>query len=446
MMTDAVPVGIEPSHEVPRVAILGMGYVGAVTAAALAQRGCTVTGVEINPAKLSMLQRGESPIREPGLPELIKEMTDHGRFTATDDISAAVADAEVVMVAVGTPSGVNGSTDLSSILRVADELAKATSDGRARVVMVRSTVPPGTTRSRIAPALHRTNPNTAVCHHPEFLREGSALRDWFEPAMIAYGADGAARDPVAAVIDRIYTGIDAPRVAVGTAESELLKYACNIFHAVKINFANEIGSMAQTLGADPAAVMQAFCHDTRLNISPAYLKPGFAFGGSCLPKDTRALAQLSRQQGVELPMIQSVLPSNNAHLLRQRDRILALGRKPTLLAGLTFKRHTDDLRESPMVELAEQLLGKGVPLAIFDPDLLPDELIGANAAYIQQRLPHLKLLLRRQLNEALDACEVVVIAKEIEGLTSNVLAGKTVVDLTDPKPDVTGDGELAKVA
>jgi GDP-mannose 6-dehydrogenase len=264
--------------------------------------------------------------------------------------------------------------------------------------------------------------------------------------MIAFGADGEDRQPAAAMVDRIYAAIDAPRVAVGTSESELLKYACNIFHAVKINFANEIGSMAQAFGADPAAVMQAFCHDTRLNISSAYLKPGFAFGGSCLPKDTRSLNHLARQQGIEVPMIQSVMPSNNAHLMRQRDRILALGRKPTLLAGLTFKRDTDDLRESPMVELAEQLLGKGVPLAIFDPDLLPDELIGANATYIQQRLPHLKLLLRRDLTEALDACEVVIIAKKIDGLSNAALAGKTVVDLTNPKPDVTADAALAKVA
>ena len=423
----------EPNSESSRAAIIGMGYVGAVTAAAMAVRGWHVTGVEINPAKLKMLQAGKSPVSEPGLADAFAAATAKGTLAATDDLTLAVANAQLIMVAVGTPSADDGEADLSAIDRVTVQLAQALAAHKNPcVVMIRSTVPPGTTRNRIAPVIHDANPDAAVCHHPEFLREGSALADWADPPMIVVGADG--RDAVATdrMLERVYKGIDAPRLTLATAESELMKYACNVFHALKIDFANEIGSLAAVCGADPNAVMEAFCNDRKLNISPAYLRPGFAFGGSCLPKDTRAVASRARRAGLKLPLIESVIESNNQHLSRQVDRILRLGRQPALLLGLSFKANTDDLRESPMVELAERLFGKGVPLTIYDPDISQagDRLLGANARYIHEHLPHLNALLRDDLAAAIGKASTIIIGKTVKGLTDAILAGKDVVDLT----------------
>ena len=425
------------THAPRQAAVVGMGYVGAVSAAALAQRDWAVVGVEVNPTMSALLQAGASPISEPGLNEAIAAATEAGRFQATDDLAAAVRDAEVVMVAVGTPTGDDGQADLEAIDRVTEQLAEAlrTHPGPC-VVMIRSTVPPGTTQQRIAPLIRRANPRIAVCHHPEFLREGSAMADWAQPPMIVWGADAADAAPAAVAIAEIYHGLEAPRLALGTAESELMKYACNVFHALKIDFANEIGAVASACGADADAVMAALCQDRKLNIAPAYLRPGFAFGGSCLPKDTRALGAQARQQGLELPLIEAVLHSNREHLSRQVDRILAQGRQPALLLGLSFKPHTDDLRESPMVELAERLLGKGVPLTIHDPDVSDSSgrLLGANARYVHEHLPHLNLLLRPDLVEAVRQARTVIIAKPIGELSDVMLAGKTVIDLTVAPP------------
>lgn len=430
------------------VAVVGLGYVGAVSAAMLARCGLRVIGVEMHPCKLAAFQAGQCPIREPGLDAAIAQAALDGRFTATDDLAAAVGEADVILVAVGTPSDATGQSDLSAIDRVTEQLAAAVSgDLRRRVVLVRSTVPPGTTSQRVTPILRQANPHTIVGHHPEFLREGSALRDFDSPALIVFGCDKDDRPIVSAVMAAFYSGIDAPRLALDAAESEMIKYACNVFHAVKINFANEIGSLTAAAGADPQAVMDAFCRDTRLNISPAYLRPGFAFGGSCLPKDTRALVALARQRGIDLPMIGSVLSANAAHLDRQLQRILAYGRRPTLLVGLSFKAGSDDLRESPMVELAERLLGKGVPLRIFDADLdadaLPGTLLGANARYVQQHLPHLADLLASDLPAAVAAARTIVVAKPAAALESLDLAGRDVVDLTRMQPANAGRNAAA---
>jgi len=425
-----------------KAAIIGMGYVGAVTAAAMAGRGWRVTGVEINPTKLAMLQAGKSPVSEPGLVDAFARATADGRLDATDDLTQAVTNAELIMVAVGTPSAADGEADLQAIDRVTIQLAQAMAARKHRcVVMIRSTVPPGTTRHRVAPIIHDADPQAAVCHHPEFLREGSALADWTDPPMIVVGADGKDAVPTEKMIERLYEGIDAPRLALATAESELMKYACNVFHAIKIDFANEIGSLAAACGADPNAVMKAFCNDRKLNISPAYLRPGFAFGGSCLGKDTRAVAAKAQRAGLKLPLIESVIESNHQHLSRQVNRILRLGRRPALLLGLSFKADTDDLRESPMVELAERLLGKGIPLAIYDPDVSQagDRLLGANARYIHEHLPHLNALLRDDLANAAGEAQTIIIGKPVKGLTDAMLAGKDVVDLT-AGPAVEGDG------
>lgn len=431
MTPSSLPPSVMP---IKTVAVLGLGYVGAVSSAMLARRGFKVIGVEANARKVAAYQAGQCPVREPGLDEALRQAIDHHRFTATEDLTAAVRDADVILVAVGTPSNAAGQPDLTAIDRVTEQMAHAIrADLRRRVVLIRSTVPPGTTATRLAPVLRDANPHTVVGHHPEFLREGSALRDFDAPAMIVTGSEPDRPDDraaVNAVMAAFYHGIDAPRLALGPAESEMMKYACNVFHAIKINFANEIGSLAAACDADPQAVMHAFCQDTRLNISPTYLRPGFAFGGSCLPKDTRGLVSLGRQLGVDLPMIAAVLSANTAHLDRQLQRILALGRRRTLLVGLSFKAGSDDLRESPMVELAERLLGKGIPLSIYDADLKPGALIGANARFIEDRLPHLADLLADDLPPAVAAAETVLIAKTSHELDAIDLNGKHVIDLT----------------
>lgn len=422
----------------PTVAVIGIGYVGAVSAVKLAERGCQVIGVEANPVKQQMLTDRRCPVREPGLQEAFEFVTRAGRLHTVEHPKTAIRCAQAVMVCVGTPSDSMGQSDLSAITRVCEQLADSLSHKhQPPVIMIRSTVPPGTILREIQPVLKRAHPDVVVCHHPEFLREGSALHDWEHPPMIVFGADPADRATVASLMDRLYQGIAAPVVALSLTESELIKHACNVFHAIKIDFANEIGALAEACGADPQAVMNAFCWDRQLNLSSAYLKPGFAFGGSCLPKDTRALAASGRNHSLALPLIESVMPSNETHLARQVHKIMRLGRQPTLLVGLSFKPGTDDLRESPMVELAERLLGKGVPLSIYDPDLSSEELLGTNAQFIRQHLPHLNLLLRCDLSEALKAVETVVIAKPVSTLTAANLADKTVVDLVGAMPSTS---------
>ncbi|MBL4701387.1 MAG: nucleotide sugar dehydrogenase [Phycisphaeraceae bacterium] len=284
----------------PTVAMIGMGYVGAVSSAALASQGCHVIGVEVQPTKLKMLQSGQSPVFEPGLQQLVSQMHASGKLDATDDLTAAVKAADIIMVAVGTPSNAQGQVNLDAINRVTDQLAMSLHfETKPRVVMIRSTVPPGTVATHIVPKLKASCPNIAVCHHPEFLREGSALKDWHQPPMIVWGSDDPSdRVAVDQAMHTLYQNVDAPHLPLASRESELMKYACNIFHAIKIDFANEIGALANALGADPAKVMHAFSQDTKLNISPAYLKPGFAFGGSCLPKDTRAMMGKAHEFGM----------------------------------------------------------------------------------------------------------------------------------------------------
>ena len=415
-----------------KVAIVGMGYVGTVTSAALAARGWLVHGVEKDSDKRRRLGAGMSPVREPGMDRAIAAARAQRRLRCTDSVRQAVMDARAVMICVGTPGDGRGAVRLDAIDAVTDELGEAIARmAEPPLVMVRSTTPPGTFDGRIAPRLRRANARVVICHHPEFLREGSGLADWLNPPLIVHGADEADRPAVAAMIERLYAGIDAPRIGLRPAESELMKYASNTFHALKIAFANEIGAVASTCGADADAVMGAFRRDERLNLGPAYLKPGFAFGGSCLPKDTRALAAAAGSSGLHLPLVRSVLRSNRAHLKRCTQAVLdCCDERPTLLIGLSFKAGTDDLRESPMLDLAEQLIAAGVPLRIHDPDLDPKALLGANQAHLHRRLPHATMLMSDDLTQALSHAQVVVVAKRIEGVSDAVLHGKTVVDLT----------------
>ncbi len=415
----------------PTVAVIGLGYVGTVSAVKLAEHGCRVIGVETNPTKQDMFKQGRCPVNEPGLPAAYREEFVAGRLTVTDRVDEAVKRAQVVMICVGTPVDGSGMVDLRSIQTVTQQLAQALVDhAEPPVVMIRSTVPPGTTRMHVAPTLHAGNPNIVVCHHPEFLREGSAMSDWDRPAMIVIGAERQDRPAVRRQVERIYRGVEAPTICLELSESELMKHACNVFHAIKIDFANEVTALAEAVGADPARVMDTLCCDDKLNISPAYLKPGFAFGGSCLPKDTRSLVAQGQRWGLNLPLMESVLPSNESHLAREVHRVLRHGCRPTLLLGLTFKPGTDDLRESPAVELARRLLGRGVPLTVYDPDLHPAQLVGANSAYIRRHLPNLSGLMCHDLDEALRQAEVIVIAKPMASFARIRARDKTVIDLT----------------
>jgi GDP-mannose 6-dehydrogenase len=385
------------------VAVIGLGYVGAVTAGCLAQLGRTVIGVDTDAHKADVIAAGRSPISEPGLDDLIAAGVAADRLRVAG-LAEAVAASDVIMVAVGTPSEPSGALDLSAVLRVCEEIGRALpDDGRFRTVVVRSTVLPGSVDQQIRPALEAASGRTAgdgfgLATNPEFLREGSSIRDFFE----------------------------------ATRTSELVKYTDNAFHAVKIAFANEISSLARRFEVDGRQVMALMTADDRLNISPVYLRPGYAFGGSCLPKDLRALTDRARKSDLDLPLLSAALPSNAAHFDRGVALVEATGLRRVGILGLSFKSSTDDLRESPAVALAERLLGRGYELSIYDEDVRPDTLRGTNRAFIDAHLPHLGRLLSESLDATLAASELVVITKvwpAIESLPQRLRPDQAVVDL-----------------
>ena len=416
------------------VAVIGLGYVGAVTAACLAQLGRNVIGVDTDAHKTDVIAAGRSPISEPGLDELIAQGVASGRLRIAD-LPEAVAASDVIMVAVGTPSAPSGALDLSAVLRVCAEIGRALpDDGRFRTVVVRSTVLPGSVDDEIRPALESASGREAGEHfglatNPEFLRESSSIRDFFEATRTIIGADD---ERSAEQVKQAYEGLEAPAFVVPIRTSELVKYTDNAFHAVKIAFANEISSLARRFDVDGRAVMQLMTADDRLNISPAYLRPGYAFGGSCLPKDLRALTERARKSDLDLPLLSSALPSNAAHFDRGVALVEATGKRRVGILGLSFKASTDDLRESPAVALAERLLGRGYELSIYDEDVRPDALRGANRAFIEEHLPHLGRLLSESLDATLAASEVLVITKvwpAIEQLSERLKPDQAVVDL-----------------
>lgn len=400
-------------------AIFGLGYVGAVTAGCLASRGHVVCGVDVHPGKVDALMSGRSPIVEPGLDPLIAEAMAEGRLRATTDSVEAVAGASVLMVCVGTPSLASGRLNLDYVRAVCAEIAAALTnhphpDG-PRLLVLRSTMLPGSTRSLVreffAGLIDGGALEVVVC--PEFLREGTAVNDFADPSLAVVGtADGAPPRLLERVAE---VTVAEPRVMTW-AGAEMIKYSCNYFHAVKVAFANEVGRLSRHLGIDGREVMDAVCADRRLNISEYYLRPGNPFGGSCLPKDVSALGALARQEGVPLPLLESVLPTNQAHL----DALLAQieVHRPRRLAilGLTFKADTDDLRGSPMVAVAETLLGRGIDLSIYDPLVNLSALTGANERDIRQRMPHLGRLLADSAEQAVDGADVVLVAQRCTGL------------------------------
>jgi len=396
-----------------RLSIFGLGYVGCVSAACFAREGHEVVGCDVNETKVGIVNSGKSPIVEAGIGDLIGEMVAAGRLRATTDTADAVNSTDASLVCVGTPSKPNGSLDLTYVKRVCQEIGAALErKGSRHTVVLRSTMLPGTIESVVVPALEvysgkKAGRDFGVCVNPEFLREGSSLKDFYAPPFTLIGADD---EDTGALVRRLYSGIDAPSFVVSTRAAEMVKYACNCFHALKVSFANEIGNVCKGLGIDSHEVMDVFCRDTKLNLSPYYLKPGFAFGGSCLPKDLRALIYKAKELDVEVPLLAATLQSNRRQIERAVEMVLAAGSKRVGVLGFSFKAGTDDLRESPMVELAERLLGKGYDLRIYDANVSMSRLLGANREYIEQRLPHLGSLLAGSVAEVLSHAEVCLVA------------------------------------
>ena len=395
-----------------RISIFGMGYVGAVCAACLADAGHDVTGVDVSALKVDLINRGRSPIVEPGLATLMSQQVDAGRLRATSDTDAAVRDTDLTMICVGTPSMRNGDLDLQFVEAVCNSIGRALKDKPTRhTVVVRSTVLPGTVRSVVIPALERSSGKCAgrdfgVAVNPEFLRESTAIQDYLEPPMTVIGEyDEASGEPLAA----LYANLPAPLVRRPIEVAEMVKYSCNAWHAAKITFANEIGALAKAAGVDGRAVMDIVCLDRKLNLSPYYLRPGFAFGGSCLPKDLRAMTYRAGQLDVTLPMISSILPSNKAQVEKAVELVTSFGKRRIGLLGLSFKAETDDLRESPLVMLAETLIGKGYELSIYDRNVEYARVHGANRDYINAKIPHVSSLLKSDLDEVLATSEVMVL-------------------------------------
>jgi GDP-mannose 6-dehydrogenase len=417
-----------PAEAAPqRVAVLGLGYVGCVTAACLAEIGHKVIGVDRDAFKVESVQTGRAPFYEAGLEEIVARNVASGRLSASVSMAEGLADADIALICVGTPSERNGNLGLDQIRRVAVEIGTLV-PGRKRplVVAVRSTVYPGTCEEVVLPAMQGT-PLVAVVSNPEFLREGVAVRDFMQPSLLVVGGtDTSAVERVAS----LYNALPVKPCLVRLRTAELIKYACNAFHAVKIAFANEVGTLAAELGIDGGEVMETLCSDTLLNISPAYLKPGFAFGGSCLPKDLRALTYRAARLDLKLPLLESVLPSNQTHLGRAVRLALELPGRLGVY-GLAFKENTDDLRESPVVQLLEALIGKGRKVRVYDPHIQLGEIYGSNQQYLLTAIPHIGNLLDEKLEDMLEGSDHVLISQKPtpEMLSRLERSGKPLVDL-----------------
>lgn len=426
-----------------RISIFGLGYVGCVSAACFAKQGHDVVGVDVNAAKRDILAAGRSPVVEKDLDALIAEGVASGRLRTAGDAAGAVAATDVSLICVGTPSRANASLDLDYVARVCEEIGRALrSKPEAHVVCVRSTMLPGSTEAIVIPALERgfggaVPARVDVAVNPEFLREGSAVQDFFQPPKTVVGASN---ENAAATIVGLYAGIEAPVFKTSIRVAETVKYVDNVFHATKITFANEIGTVCKTAGVDSHEVMRIFAADTKLNISPAYLKPGFAFGGSCLPKDVRALVYYARAHDLNLPLLSSLIPSNDVQIDRAANMVFALGKVKLGFLGMSFKPGTDDLRESPLVRLIEVCLGKGYEMRIYDQSVSLARLVGANRAYIEKEIPHISRLLSTDLAEVVAYADAIVVGHRSQEFAEAVRGakGKTVVDLArvfDQLPD-----------
>jgi GDP-mannose 6-dehydrogenase len=427
-----------------KLSVFGIGYVGCVSAACFAKEGHQVIGVDVNPTKVDIMNQGNTPIIEPGIGELMKDVVEAGRLSATIDSSAAVNDSEISLVCVGTPSNANGSLDLRYVTRVCEEIGAALKPQEKRhIVVIRSTMLPGTIQSVVVPTLEKSSGKKAgkdfgVCINPEFLREGTSLKDFYAPPFTLIGADDAV---TADTVRRLYVNVDAPVFVTSVKTAEMVKYVCNCFHALKVGFANEVGNICKAVGVDSHEVMEIFCKDTKLNLSPYYLKPGFAFGGSCLPKDLRAINYKAKELDVEVPLLSAILPSNKLQIERAVNMVLSTGKKRIGVLGLSFKAGTDDLRESPLVTLIETLIGKGYQLSIYDRDVSLARLVGANKEYIEREIPHISQLIQANITRVIEEAEVLLIgnkSEEFREIAGQIRSNQTIIDLVrvfDNDPD-----------
>ncbi|HUO14444.1 MAG TPA: nucleotide sugar dehydrogenase [Verrucomicrobiae bacterium] len=429
------------------ISVFGMGYVGSVSAACFAHAGHKVIGVDVNPLKVEMMASGRTPIVEARMSELIEEGHRVGLLHATPNAEEAVCSSDISFVCVGTPSMRSGKLDLSYVERVVHEIGLALKQKKSHhIVVLRSTVLPGTTESLVIPTLEKASGRSAgahfdVCYNPEFMREGSAVSDFFQPPYTVLGAHDAR---TLAPLRELYKNVSGPVFETQIPVAEMVKYVCNAFHAVKIGFANEVGTLCKSLAVDTEAVTKIYTSDTKLNISPAYLAPGFAFGGSCLPKDLRALSHRAKELDVSLPLLDSIIPSNLEHIDRAVETVLRTNKRRIAFLGLSFKPGTDDLRESPQVQMIKRLLGEGCQVKVWDRDVLLGRLAGSNRQYIEEVIPHIGSLLSADLEEVVRSGEVVIIATKVgkDQLSACLRDDQILVDLVNltsgSRPEANG--------
>lgn len=417
-----------------KISIFGMGYVGTVSAGCLARDGHQVIGIDPVDTKVNLINAGCTPIVETEIGEIVSEAVRTKRLRATSNQNEAIRETDLSFVCVGTPSQVNGNLDLTFIRRVCEQIGQAIKNKADRhTVVIRSTVLPGTMRQMIIPVLEEYSEKKAgvdfgLCNNPEFLREGSAVRDFYDPPKTIIGE----LDPMSGdLLAELYSELNAPMIRTDTETAEMVKYVDNSWHALKIGFANEIGNLGKVLGIDAHEVMKIFCQDRKLNISPAYLLPGFAFGGSCLPKDLRALAYQAKTHDLNLPILTSILPSNEMQVNRGLQLIMEKGHRRVGVLGFSFKAGTDDLRESPVIEVIERLLGKGYDLRIYDKNVTIASLVGANRDFILNRIPHISRLMVDHVDAVLAHGQTIVIGNkdpEFSQIPSQLRNGQTIVD------------------
>lgn len=447
-----------PEHDVATasqlrsISIFGLGYVGAVSLACLARDGHQVIGVDIDATKLELVRSGRSPIIESGMQELMHAVVNGGSVAVTDSLRHAVLATDVSFVCVGTPPRPNGNQDLSALLRLAEEIGSVLPEKRTHhLLVIRSTVKPGTIEEVIKPALEassglRCGSDFSLCFQPEFLREGSSISDFDNPPFTIVGTeDELAWEELRAIFGHL--PCEMVRTSIRTAE--MLKYACNAFHALKVTFANEMGRVCQSVGVDPHEVMKLLCMDRQLNISPAYLRPGFAFGGSCLPKDLKALLYLAKTNDIELPMLANVMASNKVHVDHAISRVLESGKHRIGIVGLSFKQGTDDLRESPLVSMVECFIGKGLEVCIYDPSVNVARLVGANRKFIEESIPHIASLMTGDVRTLVECSEVLVIAMKtpevLAALAAHTQPSQIALDLTKLPERRAGQAEYRGV-
>jgi GDP-mannose 6-dehydrogenase len=418
-----------------KISIFGLGYVGAVSAGCLAKQGHQVIGVDPVQTKIDLINQGKTPVIEKEMGELISAAVDGGLLRATTSVNDAVDDSDLSLICVGTPSQPNGNLDLKYVSKVCEEIGTALkSKDSFHVVVARSTMLPGTMRDMVIPTLEKFSDKRAgrdfgVCINPEFLREGTAVFDFYNPPKTVIGEIDAGSGEA---LVELYKNMDAPLIRTSIETAELVKYTDNVWHALKVGFANEIGNIAKALNIDGHAVMDIFCKDTKLNLSPYYLKPGFAFGGSCLPKDLRALTYKANALDVPTPILNAILPSNELQVQKALRMIMDKGKKNIGVLGFSFKAGTDDLRESPIVEVIERLLGKGYNIRIYDKNVNIASLVGANRDYILNQIPHISEMMVGSIDEVLAHADTIVIgnaAEEFESILDNASASQVVIDL-----------------